>query len=275
VFFVSRVFRSAAFIGFASATLAASWQSNLTHDPPGPFPQLRPCHAVYSFSWGGVVAAAGDIRYTRGSAGEYQAEAQGHTQGAARMLWKYDVTHRATAEGASLRPLEMKQVEDDRGKKITIVDTFTREAASSTRTDSQKTSNKPPKIKETSIPDLFDLSSALLYLRSQALADKSVYRIAVLPETSTYLTTVTVVGREKVRVHAGSYSAIKIDIQLNKVGKNLELEPHKKFKHATVWLSDDPDRIPVRIEAAVFVGNVTAELQSINFDNAPAAAPVP
>ena len=79
--------------------------------------------------------------------------------------------------------------------------------------------------------------------------------------------TLTVVGRETISVHAGSYRAIKIDLHLNKVGKNLELEPHKKFRRATLWVSDDSDRILLRIEAQIFVGTVFAELQSVEFDN--------
>ncbi len=32
------------------------------------------------------------------------------------------------------------------------------------------------------------------------------------------------------------------------------------FRRATVWLSDDRDRLPVRIEADLFVGKVYADL---------------
>jgi hypothetical protein len=50
------------------------------------------------------------------------------------------------------------------------------------------------------------------------------------------------------------------------VGKKLELEPHRKFRHATIWISDDENRIPLRIEAQIFVGTVFAELQAVRFD---------
>ena len=92
------------------------------------------------------------------------------------------------------------------------------------------------------------------------------YRVVVFPATSAYLATLTVVGREKVTVHAGNYKAIKIDLQLSKVGKNLELEPHRKFRRATIWISDDSDRVLLRAEAQIFVGTVFAELQSVRFD---------
>ena len=115
--------------------------------------------------------------------------------------------------------------------------------------------------------NLFDLHSAALYLRSQPLKQGSVYHLAVYPATNAYLATVTVAGREKISVRAGTYNAIKLDLQLKRIGKNLELEPHKKFRRATIWVSDNAERIILRIEAQVFVGTVFAEVQSVRFDN--------
>jgi hypothetical protein len=45
------------------------------------------------------------------------------------------------------------------------------------------------------------------------------------------------------------------------------LEPHKKFRRGTIWVSDDAERLVLRIDAQVFVGTVFAELQSVHFDN--------
>jgi hypothetical protein len=135
-----------------------------------------------------------------------------------------------------------------------------------TRTEGEgaaaKTTTRP-----FSWPNLFDLHSAALYLRSQPLKDRSVYRIVVYPATNAYLATLTVVGREKISVHAGTYSAIKLDLRLKRIGKHLELEPHKKFRRASIWLSDDAERLLLRIEAQIFVGTVFADLQSVHFDN--------
>jgi len=77
----------------------------------------------------------------------------------------------------------------------------------------------------------------------------------------------TVVGREKISVRAGTYNAIKLDLKLKRIGKHLELEPHKKFRRASIWVSDDAERLLLRIEAQIFVGTVFADLQSVHFDN--------
>jgi hypothetical protein len=63
-------------------------------------------------------------------------------------------------------------------------------------------------------------------------------------------------------------------LQLNKVGKTRELEAHRKFRRATVWLSDDSDRLLLKIQAQIFVGTVVVELQSVEFGDPKSKAPV-
>jgi hypothetical protein len=85
----------------------------------------------------------------------------------------------------------------------------------------------------------------------------------VYPGTAAYLATVTVLGRERIKVPAGSYPAIKVDLRLEKVTGDMKLVPHGKFKHATGWLSDDGDRLPLRMNAQIFVGSVWVELAKV------------
>ena len=92
-------------------------------------------------------------------------------------------------------------------------------------------------------------------------------RIVVYPATSAYLCTITPAGRDRIEVPTGKYEAIKLDLQLSKIGRQRELLPHKKFRRATVWLSDDANRLVLRIEAKIFAGTVFAELQSVQFDD--------
>ncbi len=69
----------------------------------------------------------------------------------------------------------------------------------------------------------------------------------------------------EITIAAGTYHAIKLDLQLSKIGKKRELEPHKKFRHASIWVSDDSDRLLLRVAASIFIGKVFAELQSVRF----------
>jgi hypothetical protein len=251
-----------AFVGIGQA--APSWESTLTKDPPGNFPELRPVRATYHFGWSGFTAGTGDTHFSKTADKYFQLEAAGRTIGLVRALWKLDASYRGLADAETLRPIESKQTEIYRKKKLITDLTFTNSGVTRARTEGA--SAEATKTKPFNWAGLFDLHSALLYLRSQPLNDRSVYRIVVYPATSAYLTTVTVLGHERVSVRAGTYNAIKIDLQLKRIGKNLELEPHRKFRRATIWISDDANRIPLRIEAQIFVGTVFAELQTVRFD---------
>jgi hypothetical protein len=255
-------FLSLALVGIGQAAL--SWESTLTKDPPGNFPELRPLHTIYHFGWSGFTAGTGEIHFSKTADKRFQLEAAGRTIGFVRALWKLDASYRGLANPETLRPIESKQIEIYRKKKLITDLAFTNSGVTRARTEDSAagaTASRP-----FNFPGLFDLHSALLYLRSQPLNDQSVYQIVVYPATSAYLTTITVLGRERVSVRAGAYNAIKIDLQVKRVGKKLELEPHRKFRHATIWISDDENRIPLRIEAQIFVGTVFAELQAVRFD---------
>ena len=251
---------------FFAGTLTAAtpeWEATVTKDPPGNFPALRPLRTNYHFGWSGITAATGDIHFNKTDR-RFELDASGKTIGFVRALWRMDATYRGMADADTLRPIESKQTELYRKKKLVTELAFTNSGVARTRTEGMgagKTSTVP-----FNFPGLFDLHGAFLYLRSQPLTDHSVYRIAVYPATSAYLTTITILAHEHISVRAGSYNAIKIDLQLKRIGKKMELEPHKKFRRATIWISDDENRIPLRIEAQIFVGTVFAELQSARFD---------
>jgi hypothetical protein len=257
---------AAIFLSFiAIPSPAANWQSTIAKDPPGTFPELRPLRATYHFGWAGLTAATGDVHFTKPSERRFQLDGTGRTTGFVRALWKLDVNYRALADAETVRPIETNQSENYRSKKIITHLTFTATGVTRARTEG-RTGSERTKTREFNFPNLFDLHSAMLYLRTQPLSDGSVHRIVVYPATSAYLATVTVIGREKIAVRAGTYNAIKIDLQLHRLGKHLELEPHRKFRRATIWVSDDVDRILLRIEAQIFVGTVFAELQSVQFE---------
>jgi uncharacterized protein DUF3108 len=254
-----------AFLAFCSSSLAENWEATLSKDPAGNFPELRPLRASYRFGWSGLTAATGDVHFTKPSENKFQLDGTGRTIGFVRALWKLDASYQAIASPETLRPIEAQQTETYRSKKIITHLTFTNNGVSRVRTEGK--GGAEAKTRQFNFPNLFDLFSAMLYLRSQPLKDRSVYRVVAYPATNAYLATVTVVGREKISVHAGSYSAIKLDLQLKRIGKHRQLEPHRKFRRATIWVSDDAERLLLRIEAQVFVGTVFAEVQSVGFDN--------
>jgi hypothetical protein len=89
------------------------------------------------------------------------------------------------------------------------------------------------KTKEFKFSPVHDLHSALLFIRSQPLKDGDVIRFAVYPAAQPYLADVTVAGHESIKVAGKRWPAIKLDLKLQKIEKDLTLAPHQKFKRAT------------------------------------------
>ena len=250
-----------------SSAIAADWEASVSPFSPGSFPEPRALRAQYKFGWGSVTAATGDVRFGKTADGRFQLEASGGTTGLARTLWAYDVKHVATSDARTLRPIRVKETEEVRSKTFATELSFTEEGVTSVR-EERRDDEAKSKTRRFSFPNVWSLNSALLYLRTQPLQDGAVQRLVIYPSTSAYLATVTVIGRDRITVPTGSYDAIKVDVQLKKIGKGRKLQTHKKFRGATVWLSDDPDRLILRIETEVFVGTVFAEIQSVQFENA-------
>jgi hypothetical protein len=219
-------------------------------------------HARYGFGWSGFPGATADIRYKSGG-DRLQLDVSARTIGLVRALWKFDATHTSIVEASSLRPVTVRQLENDRGERRVTELSFSPQGVVSKVT---ATPGEGTKVRKYDFPRLFDLQSAVLYLRSQPMQERNVQRIVVYSATAPYLATVTVLGRERITVPAGKFNAIKFDLQLNRI-KDGQLQPHRKFRRATAWLSDDADRLVLKIEAQVFVGAVFAELQSVEFEN--------
>ena len=249
-----------------SLTQAAEWENTLSKLPTNPFTELRSVRARYSFGWGGFTAATADLHFEKMGNGRLQLTGAGKTIGLVRTLWTYDLEHKALTDAATLRPMQVREVETTRTKQTTTELKFSTEGVEGTREERKGDAVKSKKGR-FEFPNLQSLSSALLLVRAQPLSNGDVERVVAYPATSSYLCTITVIGRERITVPAGTFDAIKMTGQLSKIGKDRELVPHKKFRNATVWLSDDANRLLLRIEAQVFVGKVYTELQSVQFDD--------
>jgi hypothetical protein len=169
--------------------------------------------------------------------------------------------HQARAATLTLRPAMVEQREVYHSGTIHTALRFDESGVDHLRESSND--KKPGKWKRFDFPGLFDLQTAILYIRSQGLENGRTYKIVVYPATNAYLAKVTVLGRERLKVGAGTYPAIKVGLELQKINGRMQLEPHGKFKRGTGWLSDDKDRLPLKLNAQIFVGSVWTELVSV------------
>src|SRR5207248_5221250 len=138
--------------------------------PRGTFPDLRPLRASYALSWNGITAATAEIIYRR-EHDSFVLEGKGHTVGLARVLWRFDVDYRSVANAQTLRPVELRQIERVRGKRIETQLKFSENGVTSTRKEAKQAS----RTKTFDSEHLHDLFSGLLYLRSQPLHEGNLY----------------------------------------------------------------------------------------------------
>ncbi|MBM3889704.1 MAG: DUF3108 domain-containing protein [Verrucomicrobia bacterium] len=247
---------------------AQDWRERLSPAEPGPFPLPRPLHASYRFGWGVFTAATAQGGLSWTDTRLLRLDAKGKTVGAVRLLWRMDAEVTALCQPTTLRPVSDAFTEVYRGEtRKTKVDY---DDAGATRTRWTQ-GDERVKTKRFDSPDLFDLPTALLWMRSQRLGAGDTHRCVIFPDSSAYVTEMEVAGRERIAVAGKRYDAIKVALRLREVNRKRELVPHDKFKRAFGWLSDDNDRLLLKVVAEVFIGSVWMELTKVEFDREKAA----
>jgi hypothetical protein len=256
-----KIFSLIAVLTMSAAVAHADWRADLSPPGPGPFPPLRAVKLSYECGWAGIKAGEVVAQFSHPAPEECTLTGSAATTGLARMLWRMDATHEAHGNPLTLTPLSVRQVEVYHYQTISTALDYDDQGVARLRASTAE--KNPAKRKRFDFPGLHDLQTALLYIRSQPLKNGDIYRLAVYPGTAAYLATVTVEGRDRIKVKAGSYPAIRMDLKLEKIMPDMTLAPHGKFKRATAWISDDSDRLPLRMNAQIFVGSVWVELAKV------------
>ena len=247
---------------FLAIPLAGAWQSTLSPDVAGPFPEIRPFQAEYRLGWAEIPAAKARaaISYEGRNA---ILTSSGCTTGLARSLYQLDASLDARATRDGLQTIQSAQLEKYATRTLS-----TRIAGNNGTLTSLREwispDSKPAKWKPVKISPIRDLFAAALFIRSQSLAKGEKVRTLVFPGGSPFLVDIESLGPDKIPIAGTPRDALRLDIKIQSVNtkKANALEPHRKFRSGTLWLSNDPDRILLRAEVQVFVGYVFAELAS-------------
>ena len=246
-----------------AAARTTDWRDEIWKKP-GTFTKLRAGVFRYTFGWGEITAAEAEASSTLSPEGRCMLDFSARTTGIARTMWTMDATAVSSCDPATFHPLKLTQTETYKKKVVTTVVDFLADGPVQHRTQ-EPPEPGPPAVRSFRFPDVHDLNSAVLFIRSQALAQGDSVKLCVFPGGAPYLATATVTGRERMKVAGREWGAIKCDLQLSRIEDNFALSQHKKFRKATAWISDDSDRLLLKISADVQVGSVWAEMQSVSF----------
>ena len=240
-----------------------AWKAELTSPTLGVHPKLAPSVLDFELSWKGAINS-GNLRIEFApadakKAGVYVVRSSASSLGAAAMLFPYKSNFWSELDPATFRPRLFHSVETDAEETTTTkVTHFADRVESSESTKTLATGVSKTSDKIFKFAPVFDIFSAMLHVRSQKLDAGDQINLLVCPFKTPYLLRVVVKDRE---VHNGR-NAIRLTVGMRKINRDtLELQPYKKLKKdATLWLSDDADRIPIELRADAFIGDVRATL---------------
>lgn len=262
---MNRLFLVLLLVPAVASAAPQGWRQSLSPSKPGSFPLPREQKSRYRLGWFTFNAGEAEATFSKPRRDSVQLDVKGGTIGFVRNLWKLDASHHAVAQASTLRPVSIKQVETYSSRTITTSVEFNNQGVLSLRTVNPP-DPYPPGRQKFQFPNVYDLQTALLFIRSQKLQPGDNLSFVVFPANAPYLASIHVIGREKIEVKAGKYNALKCELHLQKINREFGLEPHRKLKRAVAWVSDDADRLLLRAEADIFVGSVWAELQSVKFN---------
>ncbi len=251
-----------------AAAPAPSWMSRVNTGPAGSFPPPRSFTASYLITWSDVEAGQVEAKcFSPVGGAVIHTAIKAASTGGARLLYKMDATGTCVADRRTLRPVRFEQRQEASGKHTyTKVDFTPREAVRSNADPTAATVDPAKAVpRHFPYPGMFDMHSALLYLRSLPLADGDEKTFPVMASNTPYLVTIKVLDHERVKTRAGEYPAVMFSLALQKINKLGELEAHKSFKSARAWISDDADRLLLKIETEILVGSVNLELEKVTF----------
>jgi hypothetical protein len=105
-------------------------------------------------------------------------------------------------------------------------------------------------------PNVQDLASALMWLRLQPLHPGERHEIPVCSGSRQFTLVAQVLDRETVETPAGTFRTVKVQVRTAFEGK------FSTKRDTTLWVSDDPRHVFVRMSADFAVGSLVATLKS-------------
>jgi hypothetical protein len=248
--------------------MSADWKDSLTPDVPGPYSRVRPFEAEFRVGWTNIEAARAHVRLTNDGMGRVHFTGTCATNGLARTLWQLDGSLESTSALKGFQTISSTQNEAYANYSI-LTQIVSRPDGIWCLHENFPPRGNPARWKRIKISPLRDLFSGVLFLRSQNLAPGARVSTIIFPGDCPFLVEIKSIGTGKITVAGAVRDAIKLGIRIQRINlkKGIHLEHYGKFQSGSIWISNDVDRIPLRVEINIFVGYVFAELQSIVFSN--------
>ena len=155
------------------------------------------------------------------------------------------------------RRISKKITEGRRRKETELVFDSARRLAILDERDLSKPGS-PLKHAENEIPSCVeDIVTGFFYLRRQPLEVGKQVRVPVNDGSKTHVVSVEVQARERIQTPLGERQAFRLEPKVFDDGL------YKRKGRMLIWISDDAERLPLRIKAMITLGSITGDLHTI------------
>jgi hypothetical protein len=238
---------------------------SLAADSPQPpqnyTPRFRPFDggekAIYQASWMGVPVASAEIELrpvTVDGKKLYHATVKAESWRYLDMIFKMRDTIESTFDAETLHPRRFFFSQRENKK---VIDTTAEVDPATHKWTVRRKEGKRRKDFEFESPYTLDTISAVYLARSLDFKIGDSYRLEVFGGKSRYMVTLDVVARERVTVRGREFDAFKV---VPKIADLSKTGYAKRVRQATVWITADEKRTPVKMSAQVFIGSVNIEM---------------
>lgn len=189
----------------------------------------------------------------------YKVEITGRSKGAVEAMYPVRDTWRSYIDTSSLQPVKFFRDIKEGGYRL-IETTFYHPEKKNLAVHWRKSNNGKSKVENYKVPSsVHDIVSSYYYLRNvdfSKMKKGTVFGVNTFLEDELYDFKVKYVGKGKVKTKLGKMNAIK----LQPVMPNNEL--FEGDDSIEIWLSDDGNKIPLKIKAKMFVGAVEVDIKT-------------
>lgn len=229
-------------------------------------PLTLPNRLDYSITWNGIPAGYGRVSVAleniEGSR-LFTVEASGRTSKLVDIFWQYRGTARAMFLADGLQPLRFTLDERENGKrKLLWIDYDSRQG----NVRGVRFKKGKRRVVEVEIPGVVDPILAIFRARASEVESTGQVSAVVFTGRRLYDVRLHVDGRQIIEVTAGRYRALRLKPQVLKHSRKHpgRKSPDRRLKDVTIWVTDDPHHVLLRVESSIFVGQIALELVDVD-----------
>lgn len=212
---------------------------------------------------------AGEAALAVGDIGEFEGKravvvkSRANTAGAAA-LFKRIVDEATTVIDLDTgRPLQLETFVEQNSKKTTATARFTGSIADVTYTRSDDPQPRNYKI-NFGTQTVHDTHSAMAQIRGWKATPGTTRSVFVVGGRRLWRVDVKYLGNETIGTELGNRATVKFEGSSFRAKSNFQVENDKPARTFIVWLSDDADRVPLKVVAHTEIGDLTVDLTEYN-----------